>query len=114
MSRNGYWQEINKQIGADLAIDLIPTSGYASKFQTTVTGNNIPDIVVLALNAPDQPKVLANVFAELTRRQRKGSRSPQLLRPLPTAARRHEYTASTCPRKDNRRLRRESDPGREW
>lgn len=43
MSRNTFWQEMNKRLGVTFDANL--TTGYSEKFATRVAGGDIPDVV---------------------------------------------------------------------
>ena len=44
-AQNPTWQEVNKQINANMAINVIPGPDYQTKFVTTMAGDDLPDIM---------------------------------------------------------------------
>jgi putative aldouronate transport system substrate-binding protein len=43
--QNPTWQEVNRQINANMAINVIPGPDYQTKFVTTMAGDDLPDIM---------------------------------------------------------------------
>ena len=62
---NPYWQELNKKLGVDLQINMIPVDTWGAKFQTTIAGGDLPDIVQIAA-APELPQLLKAKFTDIT------------------------------------------------
>jgi putative aldouronate transport system substrate-binding protein len=47
---NPLWQELNKQLGTNLKLNIVPFSDYAfGKFQTIVAGNDLPDMMYVPI-----------------------------------------------------------------
>lgn len=63
--RNSFYAQLQTDIGAELDITAIPAGAYAAKFQTAVASGDLPDIMGFSLPAPDQPKVMEKLFADL-------------------------------------------------
>lgn len=64
--KNQVWQEIIKQVGADLKyFTATNEKDFQAKLQTTLAGGDLPDITQLA-RIPRLPDVLNRNFAELT------------------------------------------------
>jgi putative aldouronate transport system substrate-binding protein len=63
---NAAWQEVNKQVGANLVMQLTPFADYANRLQTVLAGGDLPDVVYLSALQPDQARLLAAKFADLT------------------------------------------------
>ena len=45
--QNPTWQAINKQLGADVQMNIVPASDYRTKLTTLMAGNDLPDIIHL-------------------------------------------------------------------
>ncbi len=63
---NAAWQEVNKQVGANLVMQVTPFADYATHLQTVLAGGDLPDVVYLSALQPDQARLLASKFADLT------------------------------------------------
>ena len=67
--QNPTWQEVNRQINANMAINVIPGPDYQTKFATTMAGDDLPDIMHIyngyAL-APNLPGFFKAKCADLT------------------------------------------------
>jgi putative aldouronate transport system substrate-binding protein len=63
---NAAWQEVNKQVGANLVMQITPFADYATRLQTVLAGGDLPDVVYLSALQPDQARLLATKFADLT------------------------------------------------
>jgi putative aldouronate transport system substrate-binding protein len=65
--QNPTWKEINRQLNADVQMQIVPGTDYATRLATVTAGNDLPDIVHLrydkAANVPDFLKAKA---ADLT------------------------------------------------
>jgi putative aldouronate transport system substrate-binding protein len=62
---NSYWRALNKAIGADLDINMVPDSDYATKTSAVLAGGDLPDVVNLPLYTPRLGEVLPALFADL-------------------------------------------------
>ncbi|MET0237879.1 MAG: extracellular solute-binding protein [Kibdelosporangium sp.] len=66
VDQNPYWQELNKQLGVDLKLTIVPNADMATKFATLVAGDDLPDLIVPALYTPNGlPAGVANLPAWL-------------------------------------------------
>lgn len=65
VNSNPYWQALNKKLGVNLKINMIPVDTWGSKFQTAVAGGDLPDIVQIA-SAPELPQLLKAKFTDIT------------------------------------------------
>ncbi|WP_187280397.1 extracellular solute-binding protein [Streptomyces sp. IB2014 016-6] len=63
---NKYWQALNERVGAELAFNIVPDADYGIKLSTTLTGGDLPDLVMLQSWTPNLPAVLKAKFADLT------------------------------------------------
>ncbi|HVX44697.1 MAG TPA: extracellular solute-binding protein [Mycobacteriales bacterium] len=66
VSRNQYWQELNRRLGADLKLSMVPSTDYDKKISTVVASGDVPDIMGLTFNVPHRAEMLKAVFADLT------------------------------------------------
>lgn len=66
VSKNPFWQQLNRRLGVDLKLNGILEDGYADKLAVTVAGGDIPDCVQLHPDMPRLPDLLNAKFADLT------------------------------------------------
>lgn len=66
LSKNAYWQELNRRLGLDLKLDMVNEDGYPEKVATVVAGGDIPDLVQLHTDMPRLPELLQAKFADLS------------------------------------------------
>lgn len=67
--RNPWWAGLNERLGVDLRMQMVPDADYATKFATTVAGNDLPDMLMLQLPnsaIPNLPQLLKARFTDLT------------------------------------------------
>lgn len=62
---NSFWSLVQQDLGADLNLNLIPAEAYKAKFQAMVASGDLPDVMLLSLPIPDQPRMMASTFADL-------------------------------------------------
>lgn len=65
MERNPFWQNLNEQIGMTLEIALVPGPDWANRFQVSVAGDSLPELVRVPA-VPQLDKVLKAKFCDLT------------------------------------------------
>jgi putative aldouronate transport system substrate-binding protein len=46
MSKNPYWQELNKRVGARMDLTIVPSADLSTKFATLMAGGDLPDFMV--------------------------------------------------------------------
>lgn len=63
---NRYLAELNTRIGAELELQVVPASDYQAKLATTVSGNDLPDLLEMLPGQPQLPQLLRSVAADLT------------------------------------------------
>ena len=63
---NPAWQEVNKQVGATLRMQLTPFADYTARLQTVLAGGDLPDVVYMPTVQPEQAQLLQAKFADLT------------------------------------------------
>ena len=62
LAQNQYWQELNKRLGVDLKLTIVPSADMTTKFSTLVAGDDLPDFIVPALSLPNGlPAGVANL-----------------------------------------------------
>ncbi|MEV4604274.1 extracellular solute-binding protein [Amycolatopsis sp. NPDC049253] len=66
MNSNSWWQELNREVGATLNFQFTTASDYPTKFQTTIAGSDLPDVMIIPSPVPDKPRLLSRVFEDLT------------------------------------------------
>lgn len=69
LQENAAWQQINKQLNANVQFTVVPAADYASKLATLMAGGDYPDLISLfgALNAAaNVPAFLQQAAADLT------------------------------------------------
>ena len=67
LDANQAWQAVNKAIGANMKLNMVPTAEYNTKLATTIAGNDIPDMVFLStLQILGIPQFLQKACADLT------------------------------------------------
>src|SRR5258707_7692458 len=49
---NVAWQEVNRQVGANLKMQLTPFADYNARLQTVLAGNDLPDVVFMQVLQP--------------------------------------------------------------
>ena len=52
MDQNVAWQEVNKQLGTTLKINVVPSPDYAAKLSATMAGSDIPDLLYIYQGGP--------------------------------------------------------------
>jgi putative aldouronate transport system substrate-binding protein len=67
LEANQAWQAVNKALGANMKINMVPTAEYNTKLATTIAGSDIPDMVFLSsLQILGIPQFLQKACADLT------------------------------------------------
>lgn len=56
-SGNPWWADLNKKMGIDLDIQMVPSADYPTKFATTIAGNDLPDVMMMR----QPPTLIANL-----------------------------------------------------
>ncbi|MBV9322590.1 MAG: extracellular solute-binding protein [Chloroflexi bacterium] len=64
---NQAWQAVNRAIGANMKLNMVPTAEYNTKLATTIASTDIPDMVFLSsLQILGIPQFLQKACADLT------------------------------------------------
>src|SRR5207247_159089 len=63
--QNPQWQAVNKALGAKVDINVVAFADYAAKFNTIVSGGDLPDMMYLK-QVPNLPAFLQSQCANLT------------------------------------------------
>jgi putative aldouronate transport system substrate-binding protein len=67
--QNSTWQYINKQLNAEIRMNIVASPDYRAKFATIMAGNDLPDIMHIFYGfslAPNLPEFLKAKCADLT------------------------------------------------
>jgi putative aldouronate transport system substrate-binding protein len=69
--QNRLWQEVNKQLGVNLQITVVPFADYAAKINTIIAGDDLPDLLFFQIATggppiPNIPRFLEAKCADLT------------------------------------------------
>lgn len=65
MAQNAFWQNLNDHFGVTFDITSVPGTDYVSKFQTTISAGDLPDLVRVP-SVPRLDQVLSSSFADLS------------------------------------------------
>ncbi|MEQ4209459.1 extracellular solute-binding protein [Actinopolymorpha sp. B9G3] len=65
VSRNEFWQELNKRVGSPVEINLTPSVDYSQKFATAVAGDQLGELFMIG-GVPQKPQMLAAKAVDLT------------------------------------------------
>ncbi|HKT00169.1 MAG TPA: hypothetical protein VJT31_11615, partial [Rugosimonospora sp.] len=65
LDSNAYWQALNRALGVNLKISVVPASDYNDKFAAIVSGD-LPDLFQIRTNVVDVPALLAAKCQDLT------------------------------------------------
>lgn len=65
VDKNTAWQQLNKALGTDLQINVVPQPDYAAKWGTVTAGNDLPDLMYVSI-VPALPNVPAFLRAKCT------------------------------------------------
>ncbi|MFY1671124.1 extracellular solute-binding protein [Plantactinospora sp. WMMB334] len=52
-SENPFWQELNRRLGVDLRLTVVPNAEMADRFSSLIAGAELPDVIVPALYTPN-------------------------------------------------------------
>jgi len=63
--KNSYWAGLNKRLGVDLSLTMVPAADFGPKFATTIAGNDLPDLLQMR-PTPNLPTLLQAKFADIT------------------------------------------------
>jgi putative aldouronate transport system substrate-binding protein len=62
MEENSAWQEVNRQLGATLKVNIVSSADYAAKLNTLIAGDDLPEMVYVNQGGPNP---VANLLAFL-------------------------------------------------
>ncbi|WP_439944293.1 extracellular solute-binding protein [Streptomyces sp. BBFR115] len=60
------WQALNRALGVDLDLVVVPAGESAQKFATLVAGGSLPDIMCVSANLPNSTELIAAKCQDLT------------------------------------------------
>jgi putative aldouronate transport system substrate-binding protein len=67
LKNNKYWQTLNKRMGFDFQIELVPFGDWSQRFQTAVAGDKLPDVFALLTGSiASLPNLLEQKAVDLT------------------------------------------------
>jgi putative aldouronate transport system substrate-binding protein len=69
VDQNGAWQEVNRQVGANLKVNAAAAPDYLTKLTTTIASGDLPDVFyasVIGTGLQNMPDFLASQCADLT------------------------------------------------
>lgn len=68
VAQNQAWQAVDQRLGAKLVVDPVSPADYQSKFETTIAGGQLPDLLFYTYNkaVPDLPQFLQSKCTDLT------------------------------------------------
>lgn len=66
VSRNTFWQELNRRLGSDLRINIVPGPDWGQKFATTVAGDVLPEVFFVDSATPKLPQFMDASALDLT------------------------------------------------
>jgi putative aldouronate transport system substrate-binding protein len=68
LEQNAAWQEVNRQLNANVKINMVANSDYQTKLSTTMAGSDFPDLLYFpsTLTLPDIPRFLQANYTDLT------------------------------------------------
>jgi putative aldouronate transport system substrate-binding protein len=68
VDQNTWWQALNRQTGANLAIDIVSFADYPTRFQVMMAGNDLPDVITTPYGVaiPHLPDFVKSACADLT------------------------------------------------
>ncbi|GHJ37040.1 extracellular solute-binding protein [Streptomyces sp. TS71-3] len=64
--RNPFWQELNKRLGTELDLGMVPDADYLQKLATVLAGGDLPDLVEIRMDQPQRAQILKAQFTDLT------------------------------------------------
>lgn len=66
LSQNRYWQALNKALGVNLDMQVVPGSNYTDKLNVIVAGSSLPDLTQISGTPPNLPALLEAEFQEMS------------------------------------------------
>ena len=70
VNQNSYWQGLNERLGVELDLQMVSNADYLQKFQTTIAGNDLPDMLQVPNGSPppvpNMPQLLDKRFTNLS------------------------------------------------
>lgn len=66
LPQNGYWQALNKALGVNLDLQVVPGSDYSDKLNVLVAGSTLPDLTMISGIPPNLPALLQSEFQDMT------------------------------------------------
>jgi putative aldouronate transport system substrate-binding protein len=68
VEQNPAWQAVNKQLNANVKMNMVASGDYQTKLSTKMAGNDLPDLLYFPANVtlPDIPRFLQANYTDLT------------------------------------------------
>ncbi|MFG1910412.1 extracellular solute-binding protein [Kribbella sp. NPDC048928] len=67
LRNNVYWRQLNRRLGFDLQVELVPSADFSQRFQTAVAGDKLPDLFAMFTGSvPSLPSMLDKKAVDLT------------------------------------------------
>jgi putative aldouronate transport system substrate-binding protein len=66
LSQNTYWQALNKALGVNLDMQVVPGANYTDKLNVLVAGSSLPDLTMISGIPPNLPALLQAEFQDMT------------------------------------------------
>ncbi|GLW08134.1 sugar ABC transporter substrate-binding protein [Microtetraspora sp. NBRC 13810] len=65
-SRNGYWQALNRSLGTELRLEIVPIADYPTKVPVVIAGGDLPDAMCIRPEISQRPALLHALFQDLS------------------------------------------------
>jgi putative aldouronate transport system substrate-binding protein len=66
LPQNRYWQALNKALGVNLDMQVVPGANYTDKLNVIVAGGSLPDLTMISGIPPNLPALLEAEFQDMT------------------------------------------------
>jgi putative aldouronate transport system substrate-binding protein len=66
MGSNPFWKELDKRIGTELRLNMVPDAQYLQKLAAVLAGGDLPDLVQIRMDQPQRAQILKAEFTDLT------------------------------------------------
>jgi len=66
VSKNKWWQELNKKAGGTIESDMVPNGSWLTKQAAVIAGGSIPDMMIMTGALKSFPQLLEAKFTDLT------------------------------------------------
>lgn len=66
VGRNTYWRALNKSLGTDLKLEMVPAEEYPNKFNVVIAGGDLPDAMAIRPETSQRPAMLHALCQDLS------------------------------------------------